>query len=906
MQKRQGIVPFRKENNVPIILACDNKYVPFTSVLLTSLKENASPEYNYDILLFQTDISNENKALLTACLGGRDNISLRFIDVSSKIKDMKLRVFSYYSEAIYYRLFAPWILENYDKILYFDCDLVFNDDVAKLYETDMGDNLLCAVRDMGMILHKNNPHDNFPEDYYTDYLENIDINNYFNSGVLVMNLKQFRLSFTQEYMVEYIEKKQWRFPDQDVLNVICADKTVILSSKWNTMPETLGGRTIENFIKYLDPVYCQDYLQARQSPSIIHYAMREKPWKYSINLDWELAKYFWIYTFRAPTKFLVLKEKYKTCSFAELYELIEMFDKDNLHYQKDERNVIAYYDYYKLASLFKQPTSFESLSRKENSLTIVGKFVLSEVEYDMCSGIVFASDSLTIPVEIINKKPAKTFGEKVLSYEYLFSVTIPTDSIKQKNTFNLVYLVEGSEIHNGRFDFGKFFPVDRTLTKQYFKTNGVVLQAHIGQLILSPAAGRSAFRLERAYWKQLRKQYKKDYIKIILKRLLYKLIKKVYTKDIWLLSDRTNQAGDNGQALFEYLRKNKPKKVSAYFAISKDCEDYKKLKKLGHVLPVESKRFKLIRLLTDKMISSHCEDAICYPYRQPIADLLVNQSVVFLQHGITKDDISSIYNKLNKNLSLFITASPYEYEGVLSNPYYYLTEKEVKLTGFPRFDKLENNRKKIISIAPTWRKSYLRKKSDFEWELNCDFEQTDYYKAYASLLSDERLLSALKESGYVLQFVQHPLMRECLDFFPNTDLVKTVEHVEYDKVFSESALLITDYSSTAFDFAYLRKPVLYYQFDKESFFSSHTYQKGYFSYEEDGFGEVVEKESSLVDKIIEYIRKDCPLQKEYEERIDRFFAFSDKENCKRVVDEILRLDSPADETDLPQSKNLNG
>lgn len=889
MQISQEIIPFKEENNIPIILACDNKYTPFTSVLLTSLRENSSPNYNYDVLLFQTDISNENKALLNACLLGKDNISLRFIDISSKIQDLKLRVFSYYSEAIYYRLFAPWILKNYDKILYCDCDLVFNDDVANLFTMEMGDNLLGAIRDLGMILHKNNPNDNFPEDYYTEYLENININNYFNSGVLLMNLKQFRESFNQNYMVKYIEKKKWRFPDQDVLNIICADKTIMLESKWNTMPETLGGRTVENIITYLDPKYYEDYLLARKSPSIIHYAMREKPWKYSITLDWELAKYFWKYAFSSPTKFLVLKEKYKTCSFAELYELISMFDKDKLRFQMEGRNIVAYYDYYKLASLFKQPTLFESISWSDSSLTIVGSFVLSEIESKMCTELTFASDDNRFNVKVINKKPVKVFEDKVLSHKHVFSVTIPFDSIKARNAFNFVYLVNGVEIRNGRFDFGKFFPIDRILNKQYFEKNGVILQAETGRLILSPTKNNNLKTLECDFQKQLKKQYKDTFRKIILKRMLYKIAKRLYKKEIWLISDRANQAGDNGQALFEYLKRTKLPNVNAYFAISKHCDDYKRLKKLGHILPLESMRFKLIRLLADKMISSHCEESICYPYRQPIADLLVNQSVVFLQHGITKDDISSIYNKLNKNLSLFITASPYEYESILTNPDYYLSSNEVKLTGFPRFDKLENNKQKIISVVPTWRKLLLKKHSDTDWQLNCNFEETPYYQFYYSLLTDERLISALRESGYIVQFVQHPLMKSCQDYFPDSELIKNIKSPEYDKIFSQSALLITDYSSTAFDFAYLRKPILYYQFDKESFFASHTYTEGYFSYENDGFGEVVHEKEDLIALILNYIKTDCRLQKPYEERINKFFAFNDKLNCKRVADEILKI-----------------
>ena len=888
MKTTYEITPFSDKNNVPIILACDNKYVPFTSVLLTSLYENANKDNNYDVLLFQKDISDANKVILNSCISGKKNISLRFIDVSAQIKNLNLRVFSYYSEAIYYRLFAPWLLNLYDKILYFDCDLVFNDDVAKMYNVDMGDMLLGAVRDHGMLLHKNNPYDNFPDDYYSVFLENIDINNYFNSGVLIMNLKQFRHDFDKEYILSYVEKKQWRFPDQDVLNVVCANRTIILDSKWNTMPETLGGRTVENIRKFIAPELCDDYVAARDNPSVIHYAMREKPWKYSVNLDWTLGKYFWRYAFLSPAKILVLREKYKTCSFAEIYELIEQFDPGKVDYRVEEGNIVAYYNYYKLFELFREPILFDLVSWDEKNLTLHGRYVLTDVEKDLDPTVTFRSDGREFAVNVNNIKPAKTFGEKVISCEYHFTIDIPFDSVDKKSAYNLVFAVNGMEISNGRFDFGKFFPVDRLLSKQYFVHNKIVMQADKDSIVFTPLSKFNVAKQEWLYLNQIRHLFKDSYKKIFLKRFLYKLVKKLYRKEIWIISDRTQAAGDNGEALFEYINGTKNREIKAYFAISKYASDYNRMKKIGHTLALESNYFKFVRLICDKMISSHCEGAICYPFRQPMADLLVNQKVVFLQHGITKDDISSIYNKKDKNLSLFVTASMKEYDSIVNNKNYFLTDKEVVLTGFPRFDKLTHAERNVIAVLPTWRKGYLKKVTDMDWELNCDFSDTAYYKYYSAFLYDKKLHDYLKAKGYVIKFVQHPLMptKEC---FQDTDVVKIVEDANYPEIFSESKILVTDYSSTAFDFAYLRKPVIYYQFDKEEFFASHTYTEGYFEYLLDGFGTVTSDASDAVDEVINLVEKGCKIDEKYQIRIDDFFAYSDRNNSKRVFDAIKNL-----------------
>ena len=114
----------------------------------------------------------------------------------------------------------------------------------------------------------------------------------------------------------------------------------------------------------------------------------------------------------------------------------------------------------------------------------------------------------------------------------------------------------------------------------------------------------------------------------------------------------------------------------------------------------------------------------------------------------------------------------------------------------------------------------------------------------------------------------------------------------YRKVFAESDLILTDYSSVAFDFAYLGKPVVYAQFDRETFYSGeHVYVKGYFDYARDGFGEVETEYGATVDRLIEYMENGCRLKDAYRARIDGFFAFRDAENCRRVTEKLLELEA---------------
>lgn len=101
-------------------------------------------------------------------------------------------------------------------------------------------------------------------------------------------------------------------------------------------------------------------------------------------------------------------------------------------------------------------------------------------------------------------------------------------------------------------------------------------------------------------------------------------------------------------------------------------------------------------------------------------------------------------------------------------------------------------------------------------------------------------------------------------------------------------MLITDYSSVAFDFAYMNKPLIYYHFDYRKY-RKNQHPEGYFKYEKDGFGPVVKTKESLY-KYIDEIIDDFKNTKKYEERVKQFFDLRDKNNCKRIYEKIKELE----------------
>jgi CDP-glycerol glycerophosphotransferase (TagB/SpsB family) len=379
--------------------------------------------------------------------------------------------------------------------------------------------------------------------------------------------------------------------------------------------------------------------------------------------------------------------------------------------------------------------------------------------------------------------------------------------------------------------------------------------------------------------------------------MAYHIAKRFKKKPLWIISDRPTVANDNGEAFFRYMADKNPKGINFEFVINKDCPDAKRMKKIGKVVYFDSFKYKMHFLLADKLISSQANDFVLNAFtvweNRYIRDI-ANADFVFLQHGITKDDLSPWLNKRNKKIDLFITAARDEHQSILDG-YYGLDESKVALTGFSRFDRLYNqksNLKKQVLIMPTWRRSISQSYDKDNNSVYYDkFNETEYFKFFNNLINDERVLSVMREKGYTGKFALHPIHAKQIVDYQENDVFTTVKgKINYQELFSESALMITDFSSTFFDFCYLEKPIIYAQFDKEDFYAGQIYNEGYFGYEKNGFGPVCETYEDTVNTLINSINNDCVLDSEYEKRIKDFYAFNDNQNCQRIFDAIVNMD----------------
>jgi CDP-glycerol glycerophosphotransferase (TagB/SpsB family) len=276
---------------------------------------------------------------------------------------------------------------------------------------------------------------------------------------------------------------------------------------------------------------------------------------------------------------------------------------------------------------------------------------------------------------------------------------------------------------------------------------------------------------------------------------------------------------------------------------------------------------------------------------------LIKSKFTFLQHGVTKEDMSEQFDK--KEIDCLITAVQREYNSFVDNNIYSFTQREVCLTGFPRYDSLlskTDKHKNIILVMPTWR-AWLIGESISKGDkrtINSNFFTSDYAFQWKSFLHSRQLKKLLETQKYKLIFFPHPNVQPYLEWFnlPSWIITENNSDISIQEFFSMSSFLITDYSSVAFDMALLAKETIYFQFDKDKMFNGkHGRKKGYFSYEQDGFGPVCETKRNLLNVLEKMIQENYNTPNIYLKRMQSFFTFYDTNNSKRVYNVISNMDN---------------
>ena len=171
------------------------------------------------------------------------------------------------------------------------------------------------------------------------------------------------------------------------------------------------------------------------------------------------------------------------------------------------------------------------------------------------------------------------------------------------------------------------------------------------------------------------------------------------------------------------------------------------------------------------------------------------------------------------------------------------------------------------------------------------FTTTEYYKVWKEFLEDKDIHELLEKNNLKLVFYPHRNMQKFLEYFKvDNPQIEIADWRKYDVqgLLKESAFLITDYSSINMDFAYMRKPMLYYQFDYEKF-RKGQYPQGYFDYSRDGFGPVCDNIDEVRKVLKHFVDQNLENDETYYKRAQEFFVLYDTDNCKRNFEAIREI-----------------
>lgn len=448
------IQPAFKQNNVAIAVSCNEYYMPILGVMLSSLLINSKQENNYDILVMRNKDEDDSDdavryiKMLKELVSSYPNANIRFVDISGLIGSKKFFVRGNFTPETYFRLFLPQILNHYEKVLYLDADMVVCHDVAELYETDLNGALLGAVRDP--IISGSNKSVIYNKHNDMKKLGIKNIYDYFQAGVLLIDLKRISENGLCEQMIEYAATHDCDLVDQDVLNLFCQGKVKYINNKWNVDVNKIAMEVVP----YAPAEMWKEYRNNRDHAYIYHFAGADKPWNDPF-LD--KAEVFWNAARKTAWYEIILEDLVGSSVFFRrgiVTKTDSVLDKLSLWPNGIVKMVIPIMKAYsELSSLGLSKTLLETIRKEDDNYTELtnGKRVIFYGAGNCCKKILLYFDQIGLdyPDEIWDraaKKDQRLFGVPVMQPDFaslngcnriVCVITIESKSISEsvKNSF---------------------------------------------------------------------------------------------------------------------------------------------------------------------------------------------------------------------------------------------------------------------------------------------------------------------------------------------------------------------------------------------------------------------------------------------------------------------------------------
>ena len=390
-----------------------------------------------------------------------------------------------------------------------------------------------------------------------------------------------------------------------------------------------------------------------------------------------------------------------------------------------------------------------------------------------------------------------------------------------------------------------------------------------------------------------RGQYDDWHIKMIERLAVVRLIFSYLVlrkMNIWLVFEKYSQmAQDNGYYFFKYCMENDVEEkyhCHIFYVIEADSPDRSNLLEYeDHVIDFMSIRHVTYALAAKLLISTDAK-AHVYPWRRKgsaLVPFIKRKPLVFLQHGVTAmKKVDFFYGKgKGGSCDMFIVTSEFEQQIVYDHFGY--EKNRIPITGFARWDVLEDKSDNCrdILIMPTWR-SWLE---DFTSE---EFRESEYFKRYYELLCNPKFYETLSEQNICVKFYLHPKFKDYIqEFLVESDRVQVIAFGQQplNELMMKCRMLITDYSSVSWDMFYQKKPVLFYQFDREDYLEAHG---SYLDMEKELFGYNSTDLDDLLVRLKEYAQNNFSLTDMQKQQYEMYFPYVDDKNSQRICEAIKR------------------
>lgn len=281
-----------KTEDIIIVSCCNNNYIPYLSVLIKSINKNVSDRYSYEIIIVEFEVSESNKMKVLS-MHLNKNVKVKFLHVEDELINRKSRKWSFgrWSKELFITILAPYLLPEYEKAIYMDCDVINMADLCDLYSVDLGDNLVAASRVLGRCIMED---PSFLTEQVLAYQKDsmIDqLSGYFNNGIMLLNLKAFRDTYTLKELLGIVEKQKFPLLDQDCINFLCKGRVLYVDAGWNWYPYT---KTEFDNVITLCPVEYKSYFQVGYfNTKNIHYTIPVKPWLEPLGYYFQASSLFW-------------------------------------------------------------------------------------------------------------------------------------------------------------------------------------------------------------------------------------------------------------------------------------------------------------------------------------------------------------------------------------------------------------------------------------------------------------------------------------------------------------------------------------------------------------------------------------------------------------------------------------